>query len=126
MPVRLTEKSVTKAVADSAAGKTYDVTDVGAAGLILRAAPRGAVWIWRYMWDGRYRRQKIGTVSLINLTIARSVAATAREYLVSQDRPVDDAWVREQLMRRRVIPTPPIDVIAPPPRPPKPVTWTYS
>ncbi|MFC5395333.1 tyrosine-type recombinase/integrase [Bosea vestrisii] len=126
MPIAIIEKTVAKAITDSRAGKSYDVTDAGRSGLILRAAPKGASWLWRYMYDGQYRRLKLGPVSLINLTIARSIAAAAREYLVTQDRPLGEAWVRDQLMMRRVIDRPALDIVAKPSPPPKPMTWTYA
>lgn len=83
MSKKLTEAAVKKAVADSAAGQSYDVTDAGTAGLILRAAPRGAVWIYRHMWEGSFRRLKLGPVSMIDLTAARSIATSARELLAT-------------------------------------------
>lgn len=124
MPVKLTEKAVAKAIADSAAGKTYDVTDVGAAGLILRAAPRGAVWLIRFMWSGTFKRVKLGPVSLIDLTAARSIATAARELLATTPDYPNDHWLRDQLLRRRIIEAPPSD--RPPPPPPKPATWTLA
>jgi integrase len=127
VPITIIEKTVLKAISDSKAGVTKDVTDAGRSGLILRAAPRGATWLWRYMWDGKYRRLKLGPVSVINLTAARAIAAAAREYLLTQDRPLHDGWVRDQLMMRRLIARPSLDVVAkPPPLPlPKPNTWTF-
>ena len=124
MPVRLTEKAVAKAVTDSAAGKSYDVTDAGAAGLILRAAPRGAVWIVRFMWDGSFKRLKLGPVAMIDLTAARSIATSARELLATTPDCPNEHWLREQLLRRRIIEAPPLD--RPPPPPPKPRTWTFA
>lgn len=124
MPIKLTEKAVAKAVSDSAAGKSYDVTDAGAAGLILRAAPRGAVWIVRFMWDGAFKRLKLGPVALIDLTAARSIATSARELLATTPDYPNSHWLREQLLKRRIIEAPPLD--RPPPPPPKPTTWTYS
>lgn len=124
MPVRLTEKAVAKAVTDSGAGKSYDVTDAGAAGLILRAAPRGAVWIVRFMWDGSFKRLKLGPVSLIDLTAARSIATSARELLATTRDMPNEHWLKDELLRRRIIENPPLD--RPPPPPPKPTTWTFS
>lgn len=124
MPVKLTEKAVAKAVSDSAAGKSYDVTDAGAAGLILRAAPRGATWLIRFMWDGRFRRLKIGPVGMVDLTTARSIATAARELLATTRDYPSEHWLRDQLLRRRIIEAPPSD--RPPPPPPKPTTWTFT
>lgn len=124
MPVKLTEKAVTKAVTDSAAGKAYDVTDAGAAGLILRAAPRGASWLIRYMWDGSFKRLKLGPVSLIDLTAARSIATSARELLATTRFMPNEHWLKDELLRRRIIEAPPLD--RPPPPPPKPTTWTFA
>lgn len=124
MPVRLTEKAVAKAVTDSGAGKSYDVTDAGAAGLILRAAPRGAVWIVRFMWDGSFKRLKLGPVSLIDLTAARSIATSARELLATTRDMPNEHWLKDELLRRRIIENPPLD--RPPPPPPKPTTWTLA
>lgn len=124
MPVRLTEKSVAKAITDSTAGKSYDVTDAGAPGLILRAAPRGAAWIVRFMWDGSFKRLKLGPVAMIDLVSARSIATSARELLATTRDMPNEHWVREQLLRRRIIEAPPLD--RPPPPPPKPTTWTFS
>lgn len=124
MPVKLTEKAVAKALTDSAAGKSYDLTDAGAAGLILRAAPRGASWIVRFMWDGRFRRLKIGPVGMIDLTAARSIATAARELLATTPELPNDHWLRYQLLRRRIIEAPPAD--RPPPPPPRPTTWIFT
>ena len=124
MPVRLTEKLVAKAGTDSAAGRSYDVTDAGAAGLILRAAPRGASWIVRFMWDGSFRRLRLGPVTMIDLVAARSIATAARELLATTRDYPNDHWLRDQLLMRRIIEKPPAD--RPPPPPPKPTTWTYA
>lgn len=124
MPVKLTEKAVAKALTDSAAGKSYDVTDAGAAGLILRAAPRGAVWIVRFMWDSSFRRLKLGPVAMIDLTAARSIATAARELLATTRDYPSEHWLRDQLLRRRIIEAPPAD--RPPPPPLKPTTWTFA
>ena len=124
MPVRLTEKSVAKAITDSTAGKSYDVTDAGAAGLILRAAPRGATWLIRFMWDGAFKRLKLGPVRMIDLTAARSIATSARELLASTRDCPNEHWLRDELLKRRIIEAPPLD--RPPPPPLKPTTWTYS
>jgi integrase len=122
MPTKLTEKAVAKAVTDSAAGKSYDVTDAGAAGLILRAAPRGASWIVRFMWAGSFKRLRLGPVELVSLTIAREIAAAARTLIREQDICPTEAWVHDQLVRRRVLIKPKPEYVAPP----KPTTWTYS
>lgn len=124
MSKKLTEAAVKKAVADSAAGQSYDVTDAGTAGLILRAAPRGAVWIYRHMWEGSFRRLKLGPVSMIDLTAARSIATSARELLATTSDMPNEHWLRDQLLKRRIIESPPLD--RPPPPPPKPTTWTYA
>lgn len=124
MPIKLTEKTVAKALTDSAAGKSYDVTDAGAAGLILRAAPRGAAWLFRFMWDGAFKRLKIGPVAMIDLTAARAIATSARELLATTRDYPNEHWLRDQLLKRRIIEAPPLD--RPPPPPPKPTTWTFA
>jgi len=124
VPVRLTEKLVAKAVTDSAAGKSYDVTDAGAAGLILRAAPRGASWIVRFMWDRSFRRLKLGPVTMIDLVAARSIATAARELLAATPDYPNEHWLRDQLLMRRIIEAPPLD--RPPPPAPKPTTWSFA
>lgn len=124
MPTKLTEKTVAKAVTDSTAGKAYDITDAGVSGLILRAAPRGASWIFRFMWDGSFRRLKLGPVAMLDLTAARSIATSARELLATTPDYPNEHWLRDQLLKRRIIESPPLD--RPPPPPPTPTTWTYT
>lgn len=123
MPKKLTEATVKKAVADSTAGQSYDVTDASTAGLILRAAPRGAVWIYRHMWDGSFRRLKLGPVNLIDLVAARSIATSARELLATTRDMPNEHWLRAELLKRRIIEAAPADR---PPPPPKPRTWTFA
>lgn len=125
MPVKLTEASVRKAVTDSAKGvRARDITDAGSVGLILRSAPRGAAWIFRFMWDGTFRRLRLGPVAMIDLTAARSLATSARELLATTPDYPNDHWLREQLLKRRIVEAPPPD--RPPPPPPKPTTWTLA
>lgn len=123
MSKKLTEASVKKAIADAAAGQSYDVTDAGAAGLILRAAPRGAAWILRFMWGGSFKRLRVGAADVISLTIARAIAAAARTALREQRMCPTEVWVTEQLVIRRVIEKP-----APAPLPPValPKMWTFA
>ncbi|SDH19872.1 integrase family protein [Bosea robiniae] len=122
MPKKLTEASVKKALADGAAGLSYDVTDAGAAGLILRAAPRGSSWLVRFMWGGSFKRLRLGPVDLVSLTVAREIAAAARTLIREQDICPTEAWVHDQLVRRRVLAKPEPEHVSPP----KPTTWTYS
>lgn len=124
MAKRLTEASIKKAVTDAAAGERYDVFDAAAPGLVLRVAPRGAVWGLKFGWDRETRRLKLGPVGMIDLTAARSIAAAAKDLLATTSDIPNEHWLKDQLLRRRIIEAPPAD--RPPPPPPKSRTWTFA
>lgn len=120
MTKRLTEASLKKAIADAAAGQTYDVSDAGAPGLVLRVAPRGPAWAFRATLNGKAIRFRLGGVDLFGLTVARDLAAAATLLVREQRTFPTDAWLSDQLVRRQVI-----EKAAPAP-PPAPSTWTFA
>lgn len=121
MPKRLNEASLKKAASDAAAGLSYDVSDAGSPGLVLRVAPRGPSWAWRGTLDGKSLRLRLGGVDMLSLAVAREIAAAATSLVREQKQAPTDAWLREQLVRRRVIEKPPEPAPAP-----KATTWTFS
>lgn len=116
---RLTEASVRKAVADAAAGKTYDVSDAGAPGLVLRVAPRGATWAFRSTYNGSSVRLRLGSVDLFGLTVARDLASAGMLMVRERRGWPTDVWLEHQLVIRRII-------AAPVARPAAVVRWTYA
>lgn len=124
MAKRLTEASVRKAISDAAAGQSYDVSDAGAPGLVLRVAPRGATWAFRSSIYGRPIRLRLGAVNLFGLTVARDLAAKAMLMVRERSGTVNASWLQYELVSRRIIEPPP-----PEPRPEpalKPLPrWTY-
>lgn len=123
MSKRLTEASVRKAISDAAAGQTYDVTDAGAPGLVLRVAPRGATWAFRSTYNGSSVRLRLGSVDLFGLTVARDLASAGMLMVRERRGWPTDVWLEHQLVIRRIIEPPP----KPAPEPPKPLArWTFS
>jgi integrase len=61
---------------------------------------------------------------MIDLTAARSIATSARELLATTPDYPNQHWLRDQLLRRRIIEAPPPD--RPPLPAPKPTTWTLA
>ena len=124
MSKRLSEASVRKAIADAAAGQTYDVSDLGAPGLVLRVAPRGASWAFRSSVHGRSIRLRLGSVTLFGLTVARDLASAAMLMVRERGDWPNEAWLERELVSRRIIEPP-----SPEPRPEpglKPLPrWTY-
>lgn len=124
MSKRLTEASVRKAISDAAAGQSYDVSDAGAPGLVLRVAPRGASWAFRSSVHGRSIRLRLGSVDLFGLTVARDLASAGMLMVRERQGWPTESWLEHQLVSRRIIEPPP-----PVPRPEpalKPLPrWTY-
>jgi integrase len=123
MPVKLTEKLVDKAIADAKAGEKYDLTDSGSAGLVLRAAPRGAAFLVRFMWHGTFRRVRIGTTPMISLTVARAIATSVRSLVDGHRAYPTPSWMTDQLEIHRVIER---RAVAASPPPPPLTTWTFA
>lgn len=125
MAKRLNEASVRKAVADAAAGKTYDVSDGGAPGLVLRVASRGASWGFRSTLMAHPIRLRLGSVELFGLTVARDLAGAAMLKVRERFELPEETWLLQQLIMRKIIDRPPP---APMPEPviAKPTTWTYA
>lgn len=124
MPVKLTERLVDKVIADAKAGQTYDLTDTGSLGLVLRAAPRGAAFFVRFMWHGTYRRVRIGSTPLVSLTVARAIATSVRALVEAHRGYPTVEWLAEQLEVHGVIKR----TVTPPPPPPvaRSKTWTFA
>ncbi len=125
MSKRLTEASVRKAVADAAAGKTYDVSDGGAPGLVLRVAPRGASWAFRSTLKGHPIRLRLGSIELFGLTVARDLAGAAMLKVRERFELPEETWLRQQLIARKIIDRPPPEPVVEPVIA-KPTTWTFA
>lgn len=119
MAKRLSEASLKKAVADALAGKSYDVTDAGAPGLVLRVAPRGVTWGFRAKLGDKQLRLRLGSLDLFGLTVARDLASAAM-LLVREERIAPtETWLSDQLVSRRII-------AAAPPKPAPVTRWTFA
>jgi integrase len=116
---RLSEASLKKAVADALAGKSYDVTDAGAPGLVLRVAPRGVTWGFRAKLGDKQLRLRMGGLDLFGLTVARDLASAAMLMVREERIPPTETWLTDQLVSRRLI-------AAAPPKPVPVARWAFS
>ena len=119
---RLSKAIVERAVADGAAGQTYNVNDAACPGLELRVAPRGATFSLRTSHMRREIRLRLAGVDLLTLDQARAIASDGM-LMLRERRIIPDAnWLRAKLQTIGVLAKP---VEAPLPAP-KPSTWTFS
>lgn len=118
MAKRLSEASLKKAVSDALVGKSYDVTDAGAPGLVLRVAPRGVTWGFRAKLGDKQLRLRLGGLDLFGLRIARDLASAAMLMVREERIAPTETWLTDQLVSRRII-------AAPAPKPQPVARWSF-
>ncbi len=94
---KLSKAVVEKAVADAAAGETYNVNDAACPGLELRVAPRGAVFSMRTSYKRREIRLRLAGVDLLTLDQARALVSDGMLMLREKRLIPDAGWVRHKL-----------------------------
>jgi len=76
---RITKATVATALRDSAAGKSYEVTDQEVRGLMLRVGPKGARWSFRVALSGKPTRWDLGNSALHEPDWYRALAREAHD-----------------------------------------------
>jgi hypothetical protein len=125
MPTALSQQVLDKARRDAAAGRTYDLTDARAPGLVLRVGKTGCTWTFRGRKYSKFVRVRLGSLDLLTLTVAREIAGAAMGQLRDTPYPPDDDWVRRWLLGKRVIHEPPKPAPSPVPED-RSLGWTYA
>ncbi|OAM77756.1 integrase family protein [Devosia elaeis] len=94
--ITITQQTIAKARRDAADAKArFEITDVQAPGLILRAGPTGLLWQFRFEMHGRGTRLVLGSVDEWSIAEARSLVLEGRKLIAGRIRRPDDEWVHE-------------------------------
>lgn len=119
---KLSKATVERAVADAAAGQTYNVNDAACPGLELRVAPRGAVFSLRTSYKRKEIRLRLAGVDLLTLDQARAIVSDGMLMLREKRLLPDAGWVRHKLIAIGVVAKAEEAVSIPR----KALTWTYA